>query len=66
VPLGNDVDLVAIAEKYEFVGREIRNAVKKACVHAVSKDKDMIEMEDLVFACESILSERLKLEESRK
>ena len=66
VPLGNDVDLMAIAEKYEFVGREIRNAVKKACVHAVSKGKDMIEMEDLVFACESILSERLKLEESRK
>ena len=34
VPLADDVDIQVLSEKYEFCGREIKSAVKSACVAA--------------------------------
>lgn len=57
IPLGGDVDTEALAEKYEFCGREIKNAVKDSCVTAAMNGRDIITQSDLVKSCEKAKKE---------
>ena len=65
IPLSDDVDTKALAEKYEFVGREIRNAVVSACVSTAMAGRNEVTQDDLMKACERIIEEKKALDESR-
>ena len=65
IPLAPDVDTRELALKYEFVGREIRNAVINACISVAMAQKNIVNQSDLVASCESILKERQSLENAR-
>ena len=58
IPLYSDVDVKYYADNYEFCGREIRNAVKNACVSAVLDNRYEVCHTDFIKACERIKSER--------
>lgn len=58
IPLADDVDISSLAEKYDFVGREIRNAVIKSCVKAAMEKKDFVEQDDFLYGCEVIAKEK--------
>lgn len=58
IPLAEDVDISFLAEKYDFVGREIRNAVIKSCVKAAMGKKDFVEQSDFIYGCEVIAKEK--------
>lgn len=61
IPLGKDVDTAALAEKYDFVGREIRNAVISACIATAMDGRDVVEQKDFISACEKIVKEKQSL-----
>lgn len=61
IPLSEDVNIDELAEKYDFVGREIRNAVVKACIKAVMNNKNKVEQLDFIDACNEIKEEKMKL-----
>lgn len=65
IPLGENVDTKALSEKYEFVGREIRNAVVSACVNAALEERNVVTQEDFLSACEKIMKEKLSLAEAK-
>ena len=50
IPLEPDVDLVRLAA-FDFCGRDIRNAVKQACINAVLAGRDTVCQQDLLNAC---------------
>lgn len=58
IPLDEDVDTEILAEKYEFAGREIRNAVISACINVAMHERDIVSQEDFVMACEKIVEEK--------
>lgn len=58
IPLAENVDTQSLADSYEFVGREIRNAVINACVTAAMQQKDIVTQEDFMNACEKIVMEK--------
>lgn len=62
IPLGSDVDVKYYAEKYEFCGREIRNAVKNACISAVLDGRFEVYHMDFIKACERITVEKTILD----
>lgn len=57
IPFGDDIDLKDIAEKYEFCGRDIKNAVKDVCVSVVRQQKDRVFQSDIIKTCERIKSD---------
>lgn len=61
IPLADDVDVTVLAEKYDLCGREIKNAVKNACVSAALKKKDLVSHEDFIKACERVVEERIQV-----
>lgn len=61
IPLADDVNLKELADKYEFVGREIRNAVVSACVSTVLDHRDIVTQEDFIKACDKIVNEQESL-----
>lgn len=61
IPLADDVDLKELADKYEFVGREIRNAVVSACVSTALDHRDLVTQADFVKACDKIVDEQESL-----
>lgn len=63
IPLADDVDINVLAEKYEFVGREIKKAVIKACVGAARGKRDCVCQQDFIDACEKI---KIETENLRK
>lgn len=65
IPLSSDVGVKALAEKYEFVGREIRNAVVSACVGAALAGRDIVTQADFEFACEKIVEEKNSLRDAK-
>lgn len=65
IPLAEDVDTNALAEKYDFVGREIRNAVVSACVSAVLAGKEIVTQEDFITACEKTVEEKKALAQAQ-
>ena len=52
-------------EKDDFVGREIRNAVVKACVKAAMNNKNIVEQSDFMVACEIIAKEKEDLAKAK-
>ena len=56
IPLTDDVDTDILSD-YEFCGRDIRNAVKQACITTVMKGKEAVDQTELVQACERTSSE---------
>lgn len=65
IPLDEDVDLKALAQKYEFVGREIRNCVVDACVDARARKLSKLTQECLVRAAEVIEKTREEVENAK-
>lgn len=61
IPLAEDVDTTALAEKYEFAGREIRNTVISACVMAAMQNREIVTQNDLITACDKLLAEKESL-----
>lgn len=61
IPLDQDVDTLELSQKYEFVGREIRNAVVSACVSAALGKRDIVCQQDLLTACNRIVDEKNNL-----
>lgn len=58
IPLAEDVNTEELAERYEFAGREIRNAVISACVNVAMNDWDVVRQEDFIKACDKIVEEK--------
>ena len=65
IPLAGDVNTVELAEKYDFVGREIRNAVVSACVGAALAGRDVVSQGDFISACEKIVEEKNSLAQAK-
>lgn len=61
IPLGEDVDSAVLAQKYEFVGREIRDAVISACVAAARDERNIVSQKDFTNACDKIAREKERL-----
>ena len=57
IPLSDDVDTEALAENYSFCGREIKNAVKDACVTAAMHEHEIVTQSDLLKSCEKVKTE---------
>lgn len=58
IPLADDVDTGVLAEKYDFAGREIRNAVISACVSVAMNERDIVTQSDFIKACDKIVEEK--------
>ncbi len=65
IPLNSDVDTTFLAEKYDFVGREIRNAVISACISAAMDGKDEVCQADFIKACDKIVMEKASLAKAK-
>lgn len=65
IPLASDVDVRELAEKYDFVGREIRNAVVGACVKAAMEGKEQLSQTDFINVCDGIVKEREALKRAK-
>lgn len=63
IPLASDVDTKALAEKFDFAGREIRNAVVSACVGAAMAKQDVVAQENFIRASNKIVDEKKALSE---
>ena len=61
VPLADDVDIDYLAENYELCGREIKNAVKNACVSAALRKKDIVSQQDFIDASMKLVEERTRV-----
>lgn len=57
IPLGEDVDTTVLGERFEFAGREIKNAVKKACISVALAKRESVVQADFIAACENIRNE---------
>lgn len=58
IPLADDVNVEEIASEFELCGREIKNAVKNACISAALAKKDIVSHAELMTAARQILEER--------
>ena len=65
IPLLDDVDTKELSIKYEFVGREIRNAVVSACVNVALEQRNAVGQSDFEKACIKIMNEKKSLEEAK-
>lgn len=65
IPLNTDVNIFELAEKYEFVGREIRNAVVSACVSVALAGRNEVTQNDFIKACDKIVAEKKAIAEAK-
>lgn len=65
IPLADDVNTLVLAEKYDFAGREIRNAVVSACVNTALAKRNVVTQDDFNIACKKIIEEKKALAEAR-
>ena len=61
VPLAEDVDIPMLSKAYEFCGREIKSAVKRACVSTALDQRDEVTQDDLIAACDTTKEETLRV-----
>ena len=61
IPLNDDVDIHALAEKFEFCGREIKNSVKDACVITAMNGWEHVGQDTLLKASEKVRIESAKV-----
>ncbi|MBQ7154117.1 MAG: 26S protease regulatory subunit [Synergistaceae bacterium] len=64
IPLSDGVNTSELAERYELCGRDIKKAVRDACVTAAINGKDTVAQEDFVRSCEQLISESKNLYEA--
>ena len=67
IPFASSVDLHALAEKcveLKFCGRDVKNAVIRACKEAIFKGKDSLTMEDLINTSQYIFDSKNELHEN--
>lgn len=57
IPLSDDLNIDELAEKFEFSGRQIKNAVKNACVSVAINKRNQVTQADLMKACETTKKE---------
>lgn len=57
IPLSQDVNTQELAEKFDFAGREIRNAVISACIAAAMEERDIVTQTDFIKAAQKIVDE---------
>ena len=63
IPLSDDVNTSELAEKYDtFCGREIKNAVKDACVTCAVNGRETVTQSDLLRASEKVKTEAEKVQ----
>ena len=65
VPLADDVDFDYLAENYDLCGREIKNAVKNACVSAALRKKDIVCQKDFMDAAATAVEERIRVNSAK-
>lgn len=65
IPLADNVNTQELAEKYDFAGREIRNAVVSACVSAAMAKRNIVLQEDFIKAADKNTEEKKALAETR-
>ena len=65
IPLLEDVNTKELSKKYEFVGREIRNAVVSACVNVALEQRNAVGQNDFEKACIKIMDEKKSLDEAK-
>lgn len=65
IPLAEDVNTTDLAYKYDFAGREIRNAVVSACVSAALANHNEVTQADFINACDKIVVEKKALAEAK-
>ncbi|MCD8222966.1 MAG: AAA family ATPase [Clostridiales bacterium] len=61
VPLAEDVNVPMLSKTYEFCGREIKSAVKSACISVALDQRDTVTQEDLITACDITKEETLRV-----
>lgn len=61
IPFTSDVNLDALAEKYEFCGREIKKAVISACMRTAMDGREQVSQNDFISACDRIIEEEKAL-----
>lgn len=66
IPLAENVDTEILAERYDFVGREIRNAVISACIRVVMEKRSIVTQTDLLNACDRIVYEQRSVTDARE
>lgn len=54
VPISEDVDIDYLAKRFNFVGRDIRNAFVSACKTAANKKREKVTLFDFVKSCEQV------------
>ena len=64
IPLSDDVNVSELAEKYEFCGRDIKKAVRDACVTAAINGKTSVSQGDFDRACMKVKTENEDLDEA--
>lgn len=65
IPLNTDINIFELAERYEFVGREIRNAVVSACVSVAQAGRNEVSQNDFIKACDKIIAEKKAIAEAK-
>lgn len=65
VPLAADVNVDFLAEQYELCGREIKNAVKNACVSAALKKREIVSQQDFIAASTHAIDERNRVNSAK-
>ena len=61
IPLSENVDTQELAEKYDFSGRDIRNAVVSACVSVAMAKREIVEQADFLKSSDKIAEEKKAL-----
>ena len=61
VPLAENVDIPMLSATYEFCGREIKSAVKSACIATALDHRDEVTQDDLISACDITREETLRV-----
>lgn len=64
VPLDEDVDINFLSEKYDFCGREIKKAVKSACIKAALNNQEKVNQDNFIIACNHVLKEKENIKNS--
>lgn len=64
IPLSDDINISELAERYDFCGREIKQAVISACILSASENRSSVTREILISACDMIVSERIALNQA--
>ena len=64
IPLSDDINISELAERYDFCGREIKQAVISACICSASENRSYVTREILISACDMIVSERIALNQA--